>query len=77
MGCRVSGMTGEDVAELHVHGGPAVVRATLDALAALPGFRLAEPGAAPRLSLKSAIPIGLSVPSCASEGQHCLHLHDS
>ena len=30
--------------ELQVHGGPAVVRSVLDALAALPGVRLAEPG---------------------------------
>ncbi|MFQ5783645.1 MAG: tRNA uridine-5-carboxymethylaminomethyl(34) synthesis GTPase MnmE [Alphaproteobacteria bacterium] len=37
--------TGEDVAELHLHGGPAVVAATLEALAALPGLRPAEPGA--------------------------------
>ncbi|MFQ5955010.1 MAG: tRNA uridine-5-carboxymethylaminomethyl(34) synthesis GTPase MnmE, partial [Kiloniellales bacterium] len=36
--------TGEDVAELHVHGGPAVIAAVLDALAAQPGLRLAEPG---------------------------------
>lgn len=36
--------TGEDVAELHVHGGRAVVAALLAALAALPGFRMAEPG---------------------------------
>ncbi len=36
--------TGEDVAELHVHGGRAVVAAVLDALAALRGFRAAEPG---------------------------------
>ena len=36
--------TGEDMAELHVHGGPAVVRLVLAALAALPDFRLAEPG---------------------------------
>ena len=35
---------GEDVAELHVHGGPAVVRAVLDALCSMPGVRLAEPG---------------------------------
>lgn len=35
--------TGEDGAELHVHGGRAVVDALLDALAAL-GLRLAEPG---------------------------------
>lgn len=36
--------TGEDVAELHVTGGPAVAAAALAALAAVPGLRLAEPG---------------------------------
>ena len=36
--------TGEHMAELHVHGGPAVVRALLAALGAWPGFRMAEPG---------------------------------
>jgi tRNA modification GTPase len=36
--------TGEDVAELHLHGGRAVVAAALAALAALPGFRPAEAG---------------------------------
>jgi tRNA modification GTPase len=35
--------TGEDSAEFHVHGGPAVVAALLEALAAQ-GLRLAEPG---------------------------------
>jgi tRNA modification GTPase len=35
--------TGEDAAELHVHGGPAVVEAVVEALAGL-GLRLAEPG---------------------------------
>lgn len=35
--------TGEDAAELHVHGGRAVVEAVLEALAA-EGLRLAEPG---------------------------------
>lgn len=35
--------TGEDCAELHLHGGPAVVAAVADALAAL-GARPAEPG---------------------------------
>jgi tRNA modification GTPase len=35
--------TGEDSAELHVHGGPAVVSALLEALAGQ-GLRLAEPG---------------------------------
>lgn len=36
--------TGEDVVELHVHGGRAVVGAVTDALAGLPGLRVAEPG---------------------------------
>ena len=36
--------TGEDVAELHLHGGRAVVRAVEATLAALPGLRQAEPG---------------------------------
>ena len=35
--------TGEDSAELHLHGGPAVVSGVLEALAGL-GLRLAEPG---------------------------------
>ena len=36
--------TGEDVAELHLHGGRAVVAAVLTALAGLPGLRPAAPG---------------------------------
>ncbi|HEY7610840.1 MAG TPA: tRNA uridine-5-carboxymethylaminomethyl(34) synthesis GTPase MnmE [Alphaproteobacteria bacterium] len=36
--------TGEDVVELQVHGGRAVIAGALDALASLPGFRPAEPG---------------------------------
>lgn len=36
--------TGEDVAELHVHGGPAVIAAVIDAALSLPGVRPAEPG---------------------------------
>jgi tRNA modification GTPase len=36
--------TGEDVAELHLHGGRAVVAAVLDALAGMDGLRPAEPG---------------------------------
>ncbi|KAL3155534.1 hypothetical protein ABBQ38_011086 [Trebouxia sp. C0009 RCD-2024] len=36
--------TGEDVVELNVHGGLAVVRAVLEALCSMPGVRLAEPG---------------------------------
>lgn len=36
--------TGEDCAEFHVHGGPAVVKALLTILSGLRGFRPAEPG---------------------------------
>ncbi|HEX8379806.1 MAG TPA: tRNA uridine-5-carboxymethylaminomethyl(34) synthesis GTPase MnmE [Allosphingosinicella sp.] len=36
--------TGEDVAELHLHGGRAVVAAVLEALAGIAGLRAAEPG---------------------------------
>ncbi|MBL8835893.1 MAG: tRNA uridine-5-carboxymethylaminomethyl(34) synthesis GTPase MnmE [Alphaproteobacteria bacterium] len=36
--------TGEDVAELHVHGSRAVIAALLEALGRMPGLRLAEPG---------------------------------
>jgi tRNA modification GTPase len=36
--------TGEDLAELHLHGGRAVVSAVLKAVAAVPGVRAAEPG---------------------------------
>jgi tRNA modification GTPase len=36
--------TGEDLAELHVHGGRAVIDAVARALGAMPGLRPAEPG---------------------------------
>jgi tRNA modification GTPase len=36
--------TGEDLNELHLHGGRAVVAAVLDALSAVEGLRAAEPG---------------------------------
>jgi len=36
--------TGEDLAELHCHGGRAVIAAVEGALAAIPGLRRAEPG---------------------------------
>lgn len=45
--------TGESAAELQCHGGRAVVRAVLDALAALPGLRLAEPGEFTRRALEA------------------------
>ncbi|SKA35471.1 tRNA uridine-5-carboxymethylaminomethyl(34) synthesis GTPase MnmE [Consotaella salsifontis] len=39
-----SSVTGEDIGEIHLHGGRAVVDACLSALIALPGVRLAEAG---------------------------------
>ena len=36
--------SGEDMAELHIHGGPAVTAATLRILGAMDGLRMAEPG---------------------------------
>lgn len=36
--------TGEDVAELHIHGGPAVIDGVVSALGALQGLRVAEAG---------------------------------
>jgi len=36
--------TGEDMVELQIHGGRAIIVAVLKALGELPGFRLAEPG---------------------------------
>ena len=36
--------TGEDLVELHLHGGAAVISGVLEALTALPHVRLAEPG---------------------------------
>ncbi len=41
---RPHSFTGEDVAEFHLHGGPVVVRAALEALAGQDGLRPAEPG---------------------------------
>ena len=36
--------TGEDVVEFHIHGGRAILHATLDLLCSIPGVRPAEPG---------------------------------
>jgi tRNA modification GTPase len=36
--------TGEDVAELHIHGGPAIIAAMIDTCLSQPGVRVAEPG---------------------------------
>lgn len=43
--------TGEDLVELHLHGGRAVVRRVLDVLAAMPGLRGAEAGEFTRRSM--------------------------
>ena len=43
--------TGEDIAELHLHGGRAVVRAVERALERLPGLRRADPGEFTRRAL--------------------------
>lgn len=43
--------TGEDLAELHLHGGRAVVRAVESALEVMPGLRGAEPGEFTRRAL--------------------------
>jgi tRNA modification GTPase len=43
--------TGEDLAELHLHGGRAIVRAVLSALARLPGLRPAQAGEFTRRAL--------------------------
>lgn len=46
--------TGEDVVELHLHGGRAVVAGVIEALAALPGLRVAEPGEFTRRAFENA-----------------------
>ena len=45
--------TGEDVVELHIHGGRAVLDAVLDALGRCPGLALAEPGAFTRRAFEN------------------------
>lgn len=52
---RGASFTGEDVVELHLHGGPAVVGAVLRALADQPGLRLAEPGEFTRRALENGV----------------------
>ena len=44
--------TGEDVAEVHVHGGTAVVSAILGALSEIPGLRPAEAGEFTRIAFE-------------------------
>ncbi|NUB45348.1 tRNA uridine-5-carboxymethylaminomethyl(34) synthesis GTPase MnmE [Fertoebacter nigrum] len=48
-----SSFTGEDVAELHLHGSTATVNAVLRALAEQPGLRLAAPGEFTRRALEN------------------------
>jgi len=45
--------TGEDVAELHLHGGPATIKAVLQTLGDIDGLRLAEPGEFTRRALEN------------------------
>ncbi len=45
--------TGEDTAEFHLHGGPAVIAGLIEALLALPGIRLALPGEFTRRAFES------------------------
>jgi len=45
--------TGEDVVELHVHGGGAIVRGVLGALSAMVGLRQSEPGEFTRRALEN------------------------
>lgn len=45
--------TGEDVAELHLHGGPATVKAVLKTLGDIAGMRLADPGEFTRRALEN------------------------
>lgn len=47
--------TGEDLVELHLHGGRAVVAAVGDVLAAQPGLRAAEPGEFTRRALTNGV----------------------
>ncbi len=43
--------TGEDIVELHIHGGRAVIAAVMNVLGAVPGLRQAEPGEFTRRAL--------------------------
>jgi len=45
--------TGEDVAELHLHGGPATINAVLETLGKIDGLRVAEPGEFTRRALEN------------------------
>jgi tRNA modification GTPase len=45
--------TGEDVVELHIHGGPAVIAAVIDAALSQPGVRPADPGEYTRRAFES------------------------
>ncbi|MGV1014356.1 MAG: tRNA uridine-5-carboxymethylaminomethyl(34) synthesis GTPase MnmE [Methyloceanibacter sp.] len=45
--------TGEDMAELHVHGSRAVIREVIDAALTIPGTQLAEPGAFARRAFEN------------------------
>jgi len=55
--------------ELHTHGGPAVVRAVLEALQRQPGVRLAEPGEFTQRAFQVSTASSASTSSCC---QHCV-----
>lgn len=52
--CAPASFTGEDVVELHLHGGIAVVEGVLGALSCLEGLRLAEAGEFTRRAFENA-----------------------
>lgn len=51
--CKGESFTGEEVAELHLHGATATVDAVLSILAEMPGLRLADPGEFTRRALEN------------------------
>ncbi len=60
--------TGEDTAELHLHGGPAVVAGVIQALSSL-GLRLAEPGEFTRRALADLVDAETQAQSRQAIGQ--------
>lgn len=65
--------TGEDCLELHVHGGPAVVRGVLDTLSTLPGLRPALAGEFTRRAFEVGACLVNGVPWCTH--QRCMEYH--
>ena len=76
-------VTGDDLAEFHLHGGRAVVAAVLDAVTGVPGVRLAVPGEFTRrafengrIDLTEAEGLGDLI-TAATDGQRRLALADA